>query len=532
MPKIPTLNPSVNVNPVSIPSPVQSPTVTDAFGGQVYAAKANLGEAISNAVSTGAKAVMAVKERNDQQRAIDAQTSFQTELQNTLFSQDEDENGIPKGILNRQLTQAQRSTLQFDSIVPKLREKYLSSVNSSQSKQEMQKYLDSHLLNAREQIIRHEADQNRKNFSNSLEANMESNVNFAGTVNDPSALNEIIKSAQQSISHGLKLSGVDPVSARNQIDELAGKMVASSINSNLESNPALAMNIVEKNADLIPEKYRVELLKKIDGKMLNDQQMSTWEVVKGFKTSTGEVDVQKSMDYVDKLQFPAERKQQIASYIHSMISVSNVELRQKKETSDREFTNELITLKSKGADYNSVLPLASKYGFDETDIANKQATILSLYENKQENFDLWINKQPETTQAAWEYAKQVLKSKYPASEEGSIPGYPEKVNLYDAAVQELKLDAIGKSPEQMRNLVNEKIKNVVISPRSFWFDKKDAGWKKDAGVRVAISEAYTELSKAYGDQLVGQARTYLRRNQLSDTPANVEQAIKALGAKK
>lgn len=532
MPKIPTLNPSINVNPVSIPSPVQSPTVTDAFGGQVSTAKANFGEAVSNALVNGAKAIMAVKERKEQQKALDSQTLFQKDLQDTLYSQDVDANGMPKGILNRQLSQAQRSTLQFDSIAPKLKEKYLSGLSGVQQKQEMQQYLDTHLLNAREQIIRHEADQNRKDYSNSLEANMESNINFAATVDDPAALNEIIKTSHTSAVQGLRFAGADPVSAKVQADDMAGKMLVSSINTQLEKNPTLALNILEKNSGVVPEKYRVELLKKIDGKMLDNQQVATWDTVKNFKTSTGEVDVQKSLDYVDKLDYPVERKKQIASYVQSMISVSNVELRQKRETSDREFTNELITLKSKGADYSSVLPLAAKYGFDETDIANKQATITSLYENKQDNFDLWINKQPETTQAAWEYAKQVLKSKYPASKKGDIPGYPEKVNLYDAAVQELKLNAIGKNPDQIRSLVNEKIKDVVITPRSWWFDKKDAGWKRDAGVRVAISEGYTDLSNAYGDQLVTQARTYLRRNQLPDTPANVEQAIKALGIKK
>src|SRR5512146_1559211 len=140
--------------------------------------------------------------------------------------------------------------------------------------------------------------------------------------------------------------------------------------------------------------------------------------------------------------------------------------------------------------YQDALVLASKYGGSLTEIANRQNIVSQLYAGKTSNFDVWIAKQPEPTQQAWSEAVLAVKGKY-GNAEGDYPGYAEPVKYADAVVNGLKTEAINKTPEQIRKLVEDRLKTVTTTPR-YWFfskapmpsffDKKEEGWKVRAGM--------------------------------------------------
>lgn len=263
MPRIPTLNPSVSATPANVPSPVSAPAVPGASGADVNEANIRMGQAVINAAEVGKRAVLAVHARNEEQNALDAQTSLQQDIQNTLFNEEPDENGVPKGFLNRQLKQAQGSTLQFDQIAPALKEKYAGAVTGMDQSLQLQKAIDVHLASARDQIIRHESDQNQLDYKQSLVATMKSYEDDAATTDNPLVLADKIKLAQASLIGGYHHLGASDAVIAEKADETAKNMVVNAVQPILETDPARAMSFFRSMKDHLDPKDAADIEKGI-----------------------------------------------------------------------------------------------------------------------------------------------------------------------------------------------------------------------------------------------------------------------------
>lgn len=527
MPKIPVLQPSVSPRPVEAPVPQVLRPPEEAFGGEVQAAKAGLAQQVQKTSDLAFRRLVEIRQRDDEQNALDTITKFQTDLQNKLNDNTVDESGKPKGYLQRQLGQARGSVPEFDATAQELKKQYMDTVMAPELKTQVQKTLDVHLTTAREQVLHHEANQREQDFRNSLDANIKTNIAAAASISHPLAMLDSIKAAQAAATGGYMHLGMDPQTVEVNNRALAGEMVKSSVLTLIEQDPKKAQDMLNVTRGTIPANAITELQKTIDGKMIHEKQLDTWNVVSNFKLSDGMVDTEKAVSYIMKMPLQADEKEQVLHFVHGMISVSNSELHQQREATDRSFTNDLVTQQSKGLPYQDALLMAAKYGRDATDIADKQNTVTELYTGKQNAFDTWIHKQPEATQAAWAYAEETIKGKY-GTNMGTVPGYPNSVKLADAAINELKQGALGKTPDQIRQLVNDKLKEVAVGPGLIWrniWPSKDQAWKVDAGVRQGLSTAVSQLEKDYGVDHVSQARQFLIRNQQPITPRNLKAVL-------
>lgn len=515
MPRVPVYDSQVNADTAVIPQPKQSPRPPiEAFGLGNIKANMDLAEKVGELgnVLTSHAARMAAED--NRKAFIKADSEFRTELQNTLLSQETDENGRPVGLLNRKLSQANGSVEEFDKIFKPISDKYMKMVPPSEQGS-MLESIKSGYQSSREAVLKNVVDERNKDFELSLKSNIDSVISGAAIIHDPNDLRNSIEKETENIGKSLfyLTPNNDYVEASKK--NIASDMVKTSVNSLLDTDYKKAKLVLERNKDLIQKSVYADLTKTIEAKSVDDLKLSTWNALKSFTLPDGNSDLEKMRASVYAMNIPTDKKDHVWDYVRSSANVQDSILKDKRESTNRQFTNDIITQHAQGLDYQSALRVAAKYAYDPTDLANKQKDITDLYSGKLSNFDLWINKQPEETQAAWDYAKNVLKTKFD-DKEVAIPGTDSKVNLYQAAVSELKIQALNKSPESIREMANEKISKVVVSPDS-WFNSTNYQISEDINKRQTVSSA---ISK-YDPALVSQAKDSLRKRGIEPSDQNV-----------
>lgn len=491
MPRVPTLEPRVQIKTPNIPAPQIARPPEEAFGAGVAAATGKLGEQVTQLNNVLAKQMIEMEKRESEKNALDIQTQFQTELQNTLTNPEADENGTPKGFLNRQLSQANGSAIQFDQISQKIAQKYAGMPVSPDLQNKMNETLKSHLSVAREQVIRHEASQRDAAAKTSLNTYIEQSISSAAGVVDPIDLAPLVDATQANAGSMMARLGYDKATVELSSKNLAGNMVKSAVAGVLETDPTKAKNILERMKDRIFPLTYAELSKTIEGKFIHDQSAAAWNAVSGMRLSDGNIDLASAQRYVDKLPYPQERKDQILSYVHTHASIANTELKQQQEAIKRSYTDQLVTDFGK-VPIDVAFARAVETGLPPTMIAELQNEATTLYQNPQQRFDTWLSKQPNAVQGAVESSRQAIEGAYPTTRFGMVS--ETKVNVRKAAMTELEQQWIGKTPAQIRQITADALSKVVTG-KWLWFNTTETSWKMTATNRAAEDMRMGQLEK-------------------------------------
>lgn len=517
MPKVPIMSPETTpVQPVSMPTaPVQRPPA-EAFGTASAEAQQRQALAVQQSADTIFQRMLEHQQREDEEQVLKLQTQFQTEVQSKLLDSGVDDNGMPKGYLNRQLDQAKGSTSGFDQTAREIKTKYMAMVPSELQKEAMNKILSTHLLSARERVVSHEAAQSQKAFETAFDANLKTTVSNAAGISDPAMLRKYIEASQLASESSWKHVGLGPEATEVAKKGLASEIVKSAITPLIETDPRKAKAIFESSKDQLNPLAAADIETLIDGKMLHEQQASAWNAVKGLHLSTGEVDLALAQKYIDRLNLPQERKDQILSYVHARASIADSELKNHREAISRSFTNQLVLDHSKGVPIEVAYAKAIQAGWDPMSRATLQNEATELYQGKQTSFDTWYSKQPQEIKSAVEWSKQQIENAYPRS---------NKKLMKEGATTELETQWLGKTPAQIRQITTEKLKDVVTAKHNWWFDSKEIGWKVDAETRLAMDLKMGQLEKDYGAMRVSQAKAALAREGLPTVPENVKQLL-------
>lgn len=524
MPRVPVLERRVQAQTGNVPSPATAPLPQAAFGENISEALVRRGAALEGLGTKLAAEANRIQERDNEADALKQLNAAQLEIQNTLMNPETDENGRPKGFLNRQLTQARGATPEFDQAAAQIKQRYMSLPLSAVTRDYMDRQLTAHLTSAREQVVRHEVQQRNDDAKMSLQTNMDQNIAAAGAIADHRDLMPLISSAQEAYATMASRMGVNSDTIEFNKKAYAGLMTKAAVSAYAEKDPMTAKVMLEGMKDGITN--YPDLTKMVDGKLLEVKKFAAWNAVQGFRNADGTMDNTKIEKWAMGQKLQADEKMAVFTFLRGMSAVEDSNLKERKDQNEKGFVDELIQAQSQGVPYQDALLLASKRGGSLAEISTRQNTVTQLYTGATSNFDLWINKQPEPTQAAWAYATDTIKGKY-GNTTGDVPGYGNQVKLADAAIAELKTEAMGKSPEQIRKLVNDRMKDVVIQPRRFWFDKKGASWQLEAGVQQGKAEALVRLEETYGPESVARARIRLAALKKPVTPVNIKLALDA-----
>lgn len=531
MPRVPVLEPTASVKPVEAPAPQAYRPPEESFGGSIAAAKGQLAEQVSKTTGLATDRLIELQRRDDEQQALDVSTKFQTELQNTLQDSTGDENGVPKGFLQRQLGQTKGSVPQYDAIAQELKTKYMGQIVAPELKGQMVKLLDTHLSAGREQVIHHEATQRAADFDQSLKTNMKVAVASVANMDVPLDIMKTLAISQETLHRGLAHQGVDEDTIYFKRRELAGEIVKSAVMGHIEQSATKAEQIFNIFSRLMNPDDAAALKKTIDGKKLYDIVNNVSAVANDFRMSDGMIDRAKLGTYVKGLKLPAEQEYQVMSHVDHLAAVDWTELQQRRQNAEREFTNEVVVAHSQGVPYDQALKIPAKHGWDTTSVANMQAEVTKLYASPEDKFTTWLSRQPEPTQGAWAETVNLVKAKY-GSSLGTVAGVRQK--LADAALTELKQAALGKSADQIRQITADKMQKVTIGPGAIWgsiWPDKAPGWKADAELRHGLSQANSLLERDYGPDRVGRAKAFLATSRdkqgrpIPITPANLKRVL-------
>lgn len=512
MPRVPTLTPQVQIQAPNVPAPQIARPPEEAFGGGVARAAQGLASQAEKSATVFANHLIDLQQKEDERNALELQNRFQIELQDTLTNAEPDETGIAKGFLSRQLNQANGSVMQYDETARQIKRKYMEQPVAPFLRDKFSETLNAHLTAGREQVVRHEASQRDASAKQALKTNMDATVAAAAAVRSPEDLAPLVASATRNYASMAIRIGLDPATVDLNSKVYAGLITKSAIDGVIETDPRQAQNILDGMKGSITPSDAAALQKMVDGKVIHEESLRVWNTVSGMRLGDGNSDIAAMERYVYKLPVSAEKRDQIFSYVKSKAAVEDAIRKDQIAANDRAFANEVIQGFGKGLTYDDANIIAVRYGRDANDIATKQNEIKELYTGSVQPFDTWINKQPEEVQGAWAYAVETVKGKY-GTKTGRIEGYPNKVKLADAAISELKQQAIGKSATEIRDIVNEKMSKVVVSPGWFW-DTTEVGWKVDAGTRSLYAAELAQLEKTYGATVVSQARQAIIKHNL------------------
>lgn len=387
MPKIPLYQPSVNPITPSVPAPAAPARPPEAaFGTEVNQANANLAGQISKAGDVLANHVITLQQKADDAQVLDTATKFQQDLQDRLTSDKPGPNGVPTGYLTRNGAQAIGATVQFDQDAAKIKKQYMGQVLGPDQQRALDRALSAHLLNAREQVIHHEAQQRDVDFKTKFNANQESQINGAAALTDPTSVSRAVMAAQTTAQLGYTHLGITDKSTIDfQNKDLAGKIVTSAVAGNLEQNPKAAEAILLAHKGQIPDDQYAKLQTAVDGKKIFDTQVDTWNKLKGVTLSDGMADLDKMHSAVYAMNLPTEQKDKVWDFVKSNAHTQDGELTKQRASTDRDFMNQVIDLKQKGGTLADALKLAPHFGYDLEDAHTKEDAVKKLYEGKNES---------------------------------------------------------------------------------------------------------------------------------------------------
>lgn len=245
---IPSYQNNIAQEPVSAPGTpsLGAPTPT-AFGTGVAEATEKLGSTVS---STGELLANHIIERQRQAQlaqVIQADSGFKTDLQKSMYDTTPDQNGVPKGVFNRQGLAANGATESFDADFMAKRQATMDTMDTPYKKQRLGELMDENYPRYRELVAKHEGAQVRLGQLGIVlghnDLAMQSAPQFVG---DPQGLIKSIETESQLLHNGLADNGTAPDMIAKKVNDLAGKIVSSSIRDAVLQDPKTAQDFFDK----------------------------------------------------------------------------------------------------------------------------------------------------------------------------------------------------------------------------------------------------------------------------------------------
>jgi len=257
--------------PTAMPRVTMPNTVPGAFGedvGQAYETLGKVGEKIAGHLQQ-----LAIDEQDKE--VISRETAYMQDWQNRLTNQDDETiqvNGKEitrkKGLLLRQLGQAEGVTLQAKLAQKKLREEYLKGLSKYQADR-LAPFLDRHYLSIEDKLVTHEANQRDSDLEQTIKSNVEQKISNAYTIRDGKALGLAVDDAIKSASIYYKKYDENTQKVKNE--EIAQKIVSSAVDNvgDFQQADALLFQVKDKISPAFYNEKRNELL--IEAKKVEKQ---------------------------------------------------------------------------------------------------------------------------------------------------------------------------------------------------------------------------------------------------------------------
>lgn len=492
---IPMAQEHVDFRTPTVPAPVLAKPIPEAFGAAPAAAGEEIGAKLTDLGGVLARHAVAQQQQDDEQKVISADTQFRQQMQDVLNNPEADENGAPKGILNRSLGQARGATLDLQDQYAKMRKDYLDQMSDTPTKAALAARMDGNYVQVRDMVVRHEAQQRDEAYKTDLDANLKQRVSDAAALQDPAALSSAIDQARVVQTQGMSKLGRGEAEIGLSSQLLASDMTRSSVGAVLEKDPARAQQLLDAAKPKMEAQAAAAVQQTIDGKMFADKAANLWGSLSGgnaFRLSDGNWDMAGLQSAVMDLQDqPQDKKEKLWDYVKSRADEDRVNTTRSDQANDRSFYDAALQAKSQGQPLSEALKLSTGFNArDAYDVQQRAEVLKRLYAPVTET-------DPQTYIGLWEriqngggskqeidgaFNKQALnpgdwrslrEDFYKSQLEGIAPAQKQtydRIKLLaeqtfgsnekqkDAFLYEMKTEGRGLPPEEFLKLATDKLK--------------------------------------------------------------------------
>lgn len=381
-------------------------------------------------------------------------------------------------------------------------------------------------------IQKHTASELESHAVETYGANLKNQQFLAATnYHDPKQVQDSMTRQNETIDSMAGLLGKDKEWVTTMKREAKSDTYVEMVKGMLVNNQVkTARGFFDKNrADIDPTKA-LALDGAIDGKLIYNRVQQVSDFAQGARLEDGTMDLKAVHGYVDKMGLSPEDAYKVESHIQSIYAVDTAQTKQRQANALQSATEKMIDYESRGVPLLEAMKLGGQFGWNNKSTAQIQDMVTKVYASPADKFNTWIGQQAQGVQSAWAETESIVNAKYGNTDTVEVGGRTYKAR--QLALEELKQDVLGKSADQIREITNKQMENVTTGTTlwGFWHNK-DISWKVDAGVKMDISQKYSDMEKEYGPDRVSQARATLALNGVPVTPDNVKALIKTKYAK-
>ncbi|HEX4046225.1 MAG TPA: hypothetical protein VH309_00230 [Elusimicrobiota bacterium] len=405
--RVPELEESAGLNPTSPDAPRLPPPPEAAFGGQIADAASRLGRTVQDMGQQLAERIGERQDMQKEQNAYDAYTAYGKGLQDLMHKVDPDtgqpvmdpQTGKPEGLLDRNLSDAKGTTLEYDQKQAQLLKAQLDTLKTPMERSLFMRVASYHGGATREMVLSHETQQGTQAYNESVNAGLGSIAESAVNVTDGPTLAKAVRNAVSINSAALAHHGVqDPGVAAQNNQSVAAAVVEKPINQQLANGGwKVAQGLLEATKDNLSPDAVAHLQTAISGRAFDDTQNSAWQTLKtdpSLRMIDGKTfDEDKARDFImDPEKFDlkdpitnqplnTQQREKIADFVKSMAGEESIQRRKQEVASSNQFANDIVGAWKQGASYSDAVKLVAdpKYGFDATAALDEQSFVKKLY---------------------------------------------------------------------------------------------------------------------------------------------------------
>lgn len=480
--------------------------IPQAFGADIAQANQQLASQVGQTAGAINEEILQFQFQKEQGELFSYDTEATREVQDILLSQDIGDGNKPKGLLNRNFENATDITKEYDTKFETIKQKYLQKTGSINQRNQMERLLNSLYEQSRARVLTHEANEFDKTYVKSLDANISTRINNATLSLDINDLDKQITQTTELFTEGAKVAGYSKEMRDEKLQAIQGEMAFNAMSAKIDTDFATSKAIYEKYKGSLSREVIIKMESAIKGKELDLQKESIWNQVSGLSLADGTPDEQRMFEYVESNVENREDRADILKFINAKAGEKRSQMMQQYKASETGFLNKASELRANGQSLELALKQIPNYAKDpnqarifrdiaedifapRTQMVTNPEFLLQL-DLRASQRDLSINElaqyfrngqlsrseflsigrtlvdntvkgQSDAERDVYAYATTIASGKFSSQQNEDRAKF-----LFN-----VRQNTRGKTYEEGVKYVNDQLKDVVIEPRKFWFDK-------------------------------------------------------------
>jgi hypothetical protein len=347
------------------------------------------------------------------------------------------------------------------------------------------------------------ADNEMTKFTNQSHISYLNNLITQGTKQwNPDDLSKIMRNGLDAIDGNVQYNGQDAQTAQLKKQEFMDAISTKAVTEGMLNDPVhgvdAAKKFMEGQGKELSEDVKQKIETKIQEQVVSNTAVKVWGKAQYSRNADGTVNLADALKIANSVKgLDDDEKASVAKFVTANVEATNKAIKEDHSASERGFYDKLLAGQSKRQPLEYGIKLATQAGWDEKSRSEFQETAMKLYTGKVDNFHTWAPKQDEATQAALRIAESQIKAKVGRDKD-----------MLNGLMTEFRQRALGKKPEQIRQIPTDMFKGVEI-PGKWWGTNTVPTWQLSVKGQAQYAEDKAKLDNYFGADNVEAARAHI-----------------------